>query len=101
MNEMDELILNAYENAKLYKEKTKLWHDLHILAKHFELGHQVLLCNSMLKLFPGKYKSRWTGPYNALNAFPLGAVELRNETNGNQFKVNGHRLKHYYDWEVI
>lgn len=38
-NELDELRLNAYDNAKLYKEKTKLWHDRHILAKHFLPGY--------------------------------------------------------------
>lgn len=43
LNELDELTLNAYENAKLYKEKTKRWHDKHILIKNFEPGHRVLL----------------------------------------------------------
>lgn len=39
LNELDELNLNTYEIAKLYNEKTKLWHDKHILAKHFEPEH--------------------------------------------------------------
>lgn len=26
MNELDELRLDAYKNAKIYKEKTKRWH---------------------------------------------------------------------------
>ncbi|KAL2532551.1 Uncharacterized protein Adt_05902 [Abeliophyllum distichum] len=57
---MDE---KAYENAKLYKERTKKWHDIHIQRRNFEVGPQVLLYNSRLKLFPGKLKSRWSGPY--------------------------------------
>ena len=62
--------------------------------KEFEPGQQVLLFNSRLKLFPGKLKSRWSGPYTVTKVFPYGAVELRGET-GNLFKVNGQRLKPY------
>ena len=36
----------AYENAKIYKEKTKAWHDKHIVRKEFESGQRVLLFNS-------------------------------------------------------
>ncbi|KAL2492590.1 Reverse transcriptase domain-containing protein [Abeliophyllum distichum] len=53
VNEMDEFRLEAYENAKLYKERTKKWHDMHIQRRSFEVGQQVLLYNSRLKLFPG------------------------------------------------
>ncbi|XP_070046205.1 uncharacterized protein [Nicotiana tomentosiformis] len=58
LNELDEFRLHAYENAKLYKEKTKRWHDKHIQHREFEPGQEVLLFNSKLKLFPGKLKSR-------------------------------------------
>ncbi|KAL5560366.1 hypothetical protein UlMin_036577 [Ulmus minor] len=63
MNEMEEFRNNAYENAKIYKEKTKKWHDRHIQKRDFEEGQQVLLFNSRLKLFPGKLRSRWSGPF--------------------------------------
>ncbi|KAL5542658.1 hypothetical protein UlMin_010368 [Ulmus minor] len=46
MNEMEEFRNNAYENAKIYKEKTKKWHDRHIQKQDFEEGQQVLLFNS-------------------------------------------------------
>ena len=46
LNELDELRLEAYENAKLYKEKTKRWHDKHILRRIFQVGDWVLLFNS-------------------------------------------------------
>ena len=35
LHELEELRLNAYENAKLYKEKTKRWHDKHIVKRNF------------------------------------------------------------------
>ncbi|XP_070055382.1 uncharacterized protein [Nicotiana tomentosiformis] len=66
LNELDEFRLHAYENAKLYKEKTKRWHDKHIQHREFEPGQEVLLFNSRLKLFPGKLKSRWAVPFNVV-----------------------------------
>ena len=94
LNELDEFQREAYENAKIYKEKTKVWHDKGLNRKEFEPGQQVLLFNSRLKLFPGKLRSRWTGPYTVVKVFPYGAVELKGET-GLEFKVNGQRLKPY------
>ena len=64
------------------------------LVLYPEPRQQVLLFNSRLKLFPGKLKSRWSGPYTVIKVFPYGAVELRGES-GHEFKVNGQRLKPY------
>ena len=50
--------MNTYENTKLYKDRTKLWHDKHIVKKEFHEGDLVLLYNSKLKLFPDKLKLR-------------------------------------------
>ena len=63
LSELDEFRNGAYENALIYKEKTKAWHDKHITRKEFEAGQKVLLFNSRLKLFLGKLKSRWSGPF--------------------------------------
>lgn len=95
VNELEEFRLGAYENAKTYKERTKKWHDKTISKKEFVPGEQVLLYNSRLRLFPGKLKSRWTGPYTVVSVSPFGAVEIRHQKNNETFKVNGHRLKHY------
>ncbi|XP_061348290.1 uncharacterized protein LOC133293702 [Gastrolobium bilobum] len=74
LNEMDEFRFNAYENAKLYKEKMKRWHDRKILERKFEVGQQVLLFNSRLKFFPGKLKSRWSGPFKVTKVHLHGAM---------------------------
>ena len=95
LNELDELRLFAYENAKIYKERTKRWHDRHILQRDFEVGDSVLLYNSCLKLFPGKLKSRWSGPFIVTKVAPHGVIEIMHPDKG-KFKVNGHRLKIYY-----
>ncbi|CAL9021100.1 unnamed protein product, partial [Prunus brigantina] len=89
LNELEELRHEAYENAKLYKEKTKQYHDKKILRKTFEKGQKVLLFNSRLKLFPGKLRSRWIGPFVITNVFDHGAVEIQNIKDGSTFKVNG------------
>ena len=97
LQELEELRLDAYDNSVTYKEKTKAWHDKHILRKDLKVGEKVLLFQSRLQLFPGKLRSRWTGPYVITNVFSHGAVELLNERNGDIFKVNGHRVKPYYE----
>ena len=88
MNELEELRNEAYDNAKIYKEKTKRWHDQKILRREFKAGEQVLLYNSRLKLFIRKLKSRWSGPYIVITSTPFGAMTLKDESE-NEFKVNG------------
>ena len=46
LSELDEFHNEAYENARIYKEKTKALHDKHIMRKEFEAGKKVLLFNS-------------------------------------------------------
>ena len=72
LSELDEFRNEAYENARIYKEKTKAWHDKHITKKEFTAGQQVLLFNSRLKQFSGKLKSRWSGPFTVTKFFPHG-----------------------------
>ena len=46
LSELGEFRNEAYENAKIYKEKKKAWHDKHIVRKEIEPGQRVLLFNS-------------------------------------------------------
>ena len=94
MNELEELRNEAYDNARIYKDKTKKWYDQKIVRREFKAGEQVLLYNSRLKLFPGKLKSRWSGPYTVVTSTPFGAVTLKTDS-GSMNEVNGQRLKHY------
>ena len=77
INELEELRNEAYDNAIIYKEKIKRWHDQKILRREFKAGEQVLLYNSKLKLFLGKLKSRLSGPYTVVTSTPFGAVTLK------------------------
>ena len=98
LSESDEFRNEAYENARIYKEKMKDWHDKHIVRKEFDPGQQVLLFNSRLKLFPGKLKSKWSGPFTVVQVFPYGGVEIMH-LEKRQFKVNAQRLKPYFGGE--
>ncbi|KAK6126908.1 hypothetical protein DH2020_039348 [Rehmannia glutinosa] len=96
LNEMEVFRDEAYENSRIYKERTKRWHDKMIKKREFLPGEPILLYNSRLKRFPGKLKSRWSGPFvikKILN--PPGVVELLTK-DGETFMVNGQRIKHYF-----
>ena len=100
LSELDEFRNEAYENARIYKEKTKAWHDKHITRKEFTAGQQVLLFNSRLKLFPGKLKSRWSGPFTVTKVFSHGGAEVSHPEKGT-FTVASQRLKPYYGGEFL
>ena len=83
--------MKAHPSTKKYMKKH---HDLKIEKWDFMVGDLVLLFNSRLRLFPGKLKSKWTGPYLVTQLFPHGAIELETK-EGVRFKVNGQRIKIY------
>ncbi|KAJ9535703.1 hypothetical protein OSB04_un001141 [Centaurea solstitialis] len=97
IQELEEIRRDAYENACIYKDKTKAFHDSRISRKDFNKGQKVLLYHSRLKLFPSKLRSRWIGPFVVLTVFDHGAVEIQSLSTGQTFKVNGHRLKPFYE----
>nr|GEZ91661.1 reverse transcriptase domain-containing protein [Tanacetum cinerariifolium] len=76
LNELNELRDQAYENSLIYKEKTKRIHDSKIKDRVFNVGDRVLLFNFRLKIFSGKLKTRWSGPFTITQVFPYGTVEL-------------------------
>ncbi|CAN6678289.1 unnamed protein product [Malus baccata var. baccata] len=77
LNELEEIRHEAYENARIYKDKTKAYHDKMLRTKTFSKGQKVLLFDSRLRLFP--------------------VIQVQSMKTGHEFKVNGHRLKPYYD----
>nr|XP_027099229.1 uncharacterized protein LOC113718528 [Coffea arabica] len=76
LQELEEIRNEAYENAEIYKERNKIFHDQKISRKTFECGQKVLLYHFKLKLYP---------------------VEIRSLKTEKKFVVNGHRLKPYYE----
>ena len=67
LNEFEELRNEAYDSARMYKDKTKKWLDQLILRREFKA---------------------------VVSSTQFGAVTLRT-SNHEEFKVNGQRLKNY------
>nr|GEX18891.1 DNA-directed DNA polymerase [Tanacetum cinerariifolium] len=99
LNELHELREQAYENSLIYKERTKKLHDSKIKNRIFSVGDQVLLFNFRLKIFSGKLKTRWSGPFTITEVYAYGTAKLAH-ADGSNLKVNCHRLKHYYGGDV-
>ncbi|XP_055821996.1 uncharacterized protein LOC129890474 [Solanum dulcamara] len=72
LHELEEFRLHAYENAKLYKEKTKRW----------------------------EVKIQIEFPFEVVCMTPHGAVELWNASKTSTFLFNGQRVKHYFGNDV-
>lgn len=94
IHKLDKPHRDAYENAIIYKERTKACHDKKIARIELNVGDPILLFNSRLCLFPGKLHSRWLGPFGVTKVMQSGAIEIQNQSSG-PFIVNGQRLKHY------
>ncbi|XP_073121842.1 uncharacterized protein [Henckelia pumila] len=81
LQELKEIRNDAYASSKIYKDKTKAFHDKMISRRNFEVG---------------KLRSRWNGPFLVTNVFPHDGVGIQSLDTSKTFKVNGHRLKYYY-----
>ncbi|XP_022853859.1 uncharacterized protein LOC111375287 [Olea europaea var. sylvestris] len=76
LQELEEIHYDAHESVRIYKEKIKAFHDKMIRWKKFEVGQKVFLNQSRLQLF---------------------LVEIHSTATSKVFKVNGHRLKPFYE----
>ncbi|XP_057811669.1 uncharacterized protein LOC131025907 [Salvia miltiorrhiza] len=97
LSELEELRLEAYDNAVLYKERTRRIHDAKIRKKEFWVGQKVLLFNSRFKMMAGKFRSKWSGPFVIKGIFSNGSIEVYDHNGVDTFVVNGHRLKPYHE----
>lgn len=95
LHKLEELQLDAYENALIFKQRTKKWHDNHIARREFNEGELVLIFNFTLMLYPGKHCSRWSGQFEVTRVSESGAVEVWGKST-RKFLVNGECFKHYH-----
>ncbi|GJU84951.1 reverse transcriptase domain-containing protein [Tanacetum coccineum] len=97
LHELDEFRHQAYENSRLYKARTKVWHDRKLkMRKEFKKGNKVLLFHSKYKFKQPKLRSRWLRPYVVKHQYPSRYVEFCSK-DGKTFIVNSHRLKLYHE----
>jgi hypothetical protein len=95
LSSLDEWRNEAYENARLFEEKVKQWHDRRILKREFHVGEKVLLYRSRLRIFAGKLLSKWEGPFVIEEVYRSGAIKIASLKDNTTQVVNGQRLKHY------
>ena len=101
LTSLDEWRSEAYESAKMFKEKVKKWHDKRILKREFNVGDKVLLYRSRFRFSPGKLLSKWEGPYHIEEVYRSGAIKINNFEGTKPHVVNGQRLKHYMAGDPI
>nr|GEY91990.1 reverse transcriptase domain-containing protein [Tanacetum cinerariifolium] len=86
LNELSKLCDQAYENSLIYKERAKKLHDVKIKNRIFNVRDQVLLFNSRLKIFSGKLKSHWSGPFIISEIYPYETAKLNHSDRGIDFE---------------
>ena len=101
ISSLDEWRTQAYDNAKLFKEKVKRWHDKRIQKREFNVGDYVLLFNSRLRFFAGKLLSKWKAPYVIEEVYRSDAIKINNFEGTNPKVVNSQRIKHYISGNPI
>jgi len=75
--------LQTYKSSSLYKNKVKEFHDKRIIKRQFKPDQPVFLFNSKLKLFLGKLRTRWSGPFIVKEVKPYGTIEIEDPTTKN------------------
>ncbi|GJV85395.1 reverse transcriptase domain-containing protein [Tanacetum coccineum] len=97
LHELDEFRHQAYENSRLYKSRTKVWHARKLkMRNEFKHENKVLLFHSNYKFKQPKLITQWLGPYIVKHQYPSGYVKLYGK-DGKTFIVNDHRLKLYHE----
>src|SRR3954465_6715480 len=101
LTSLDEWRSEAYESAKMFKEKVKKWHDKRILKREFNVGDKVLLFRSHFRFSLGKLLSRWEGPFHIKEVYQSRAIKINNFKGTKPQVVNGQRLKHHMAGDPI
>ena len=95
LTSLDEWRSEAYESAKMFKEKVNKWHDKRILKREFNVGNKFLFFRSCFRFSPGKLLSRWEGHFHIEEVYRSGAIKINNFEGTKPQVVSGQRHKHY------
>ena len=66
----------------------------------FQIGQQVMVFHTQLRVFPAELKSEWKGPYTIVKVFNDGALEVQDENDGRRLKVAKQRSRHFNTNEI-
>ena len=95
ISSLDEWRTQAYENAKLFKEKVKRWHDRRIQKREFKVGEYVLLYNSHLDSLQENSSQNGKAHMLLRRVYRSGAIKINNSEGTNPKVVNEQKIKHY------
>ncbi|XP_058763950.1 uncharacterized protein LOC131637370 [Vicia villosa] len=82
---------------QIRKDKDKANHEGKTHHKNFKVGQMVLVCNSRLKVFPSKLKSKWLGPFVVKEVRNYGSIVVEDPKTQESWTVKEQRLKGYHD----
>ncbi|XP_058774814.1 uncharacterized protein LOC131649086 [Vicia villosa] len=82
---------------QFHKDKDKANHEGKTHHKNFEVGQMVLVCNSRLKVFSSKLKSKWSGPFVLKEVRNYGSIVVEDPKTQESWTVKEQRLKGYHD----
>ncbi|XP_058726340.1 uncharacterized protein LOC131597670 [Vicia villosa] len=82
---------------QFHKDKDKVNHEGKTHHKNFKVGQMVLVCNSRLKVFPSKLKSKWSGPFVVKEVRNYGSIVVEDPKTQESWTVKERRLKVYHD----
>ncbi|XP_058766160.1 uncharacterized protein LOC131639706 [Vicia villosa] len=82
---------------QIHKDKDKANHEGKTHHKNFKVGQMVLVCNSRLKVFPSKLKSKWSGPFVVKEVRNYGSIVVEDPKTQESWTVKEQRLKGYHD----
>nr|GEW80260.1 DNA-directed DNA polymerase [Tanacetum cinerariifolium] len=101
--------MSSQQKSKFFKDvKHYFWDDPYLFKNYADQvirmcasGQEAIEILKACHYEPtgGKLKSRWSGPFTVSQVYPYGTVKL-SQPNGPNYKVNGHRLKHYFREDV-
>ena len=88
---------STLHNTNLIQSQQKQWHDKFIKDQEFYVSDWELLYDSRYQHHQGKFQTRWLGPYEIVEIFNYGVVQLSIIDLVNfKLLVNGHHLKLYH-----
>ena len=92
---------NKVEEKEPYTAELATYADQRWLnSDFFQIGQEVMVFHTQLRVFPAELKSEWKGPYTIVKVFNDGALEVQDENEGRRLKVAKQRSRHFNRNEI-
>jgi hypothetical protein len=97
LQKLEEDRMYALEETERQQAKRSKKYNAKMKPVVIEEGNLVLMFDNRYTLFPGKFHTRWVGPFTAKKIYHNGLVQLE-DMDGDELetRINGSRLKKYF-----